>query len=268
MFSIPKESDSGESSQAKSKILVTGGCGLIGSNLYKKLVKDDRYDVYVLDCVETKPDFILDGKFIKADISDYDQVYNAIKNNNIKVVVHLAAVLEDKTVEEIKKCNVQGTKNIFKASSELGIERVVYASSIMVMHGYRRESAYKHIYDGSFSSVELPLSQITESAEPRLPENNFGSNKNQVAYAKSKLFGENLAKLYSKKSMSCICVRLGWITAENICNYKKISSNWCSKEDAVEILSLSITAPKTIKFGIYYGLSDNLPSRVLMFPSR
>ena len=31
----------------KEKILVTGGCGLIGSNLYKKLVKDDRYDVYV-----------------------------------------------------------------------------------------------------------------------------------------------------------------------------------------------------------------------------
>ena len=31
-----------------SKILVTGGCGMIGSNLVKRLVKDGN-DVYVID---------------------------------------------------------------------------------------------------------------------------------------------------------------------------------------------------------------------------
>ncbi|HGM4556200.1 TPA: NAD-dependent epimerase/dehydratase family protein [Enterococcus faecium] len=33
----------------KKTIMVTGGCGMIGSNLVKRLVKEGCWDVYVAD---------------------------------------------------------------------------------------------------------------------------------------------------------------------------------------------------------------------------
>jgi len=64
------------------KVLVTGGCGFIGSNLVDKLVELD-YDVVVLDdlSAESNEKFYFNEKatYIKESILNYDAVLNAMK---------------------------------------------------------------------------------------------------------------------------------------------------------------------------------------------
>ena len=70
------------------KILVTGGCGMIGSNLVKRLVKDG-WDVYVADNLwrgrlenlndeSGKSVIDLDTHFMKLDLTKYDEAKIAV----------------------------------------------------------------------------------------------------------------------------------------------------------------------------------------------
>ncbi len=84
------------------KILVTGGCGMIGSNLVKRLVKDGN-DVYVIDNLwrgklaylndETgEPVIDLDSHFFNIDIAkDEEKVGNVVASVNY--VIHLADIV-------------------------------------------------------------------------------------------------------------------------------------------------------------------------------
>lgn len=58
-------------SLAKTKCLVTGGGGLLGSWLVKKLLETGRYEVKFTDIREMD---IGGATFIKSDITKFDQV--------------------------------------------------------------------------------------------------------------------------------------------------------------------------------------------------
>lgn len=81
-----------------NKILVTGGCGFIGSHLVEYLLKSN-YEVSVFDkynsfnqfgCLNESK-FKNDIDFYMADIRDFDAVNKAVKNNDI--ILHLAALI-------------------------------------------------------------------------------------------------------------------------------------------------------------------------------
>lgn len=84
-----------------SKILVTGGCGMIGSNLVKRLVKEG-HDVYVMDNLwrgkleylngdDGKPVINLDTNFFNVDISQGYQIDGVVFH--MDYVVHLADIV-------------------------------------------------------------------------------------------------------------------------------------------------------------------------------
>src|SRR3989337_3598089 len=120
------------------KFLVTGGAGLIASNLCEKLLKQG-HRVVVFDNLsngkeENMKEFIDSIEFIKGDIRDKSAVERAVKD--IDYVIHLAALgsvprsIEDpSTTHEV---NVTGTLNVLDAARNTGIKRVVYASSSSV----------------------------------------------------------------------------------------------------------------------------------------
>jgi UDP-glucose 4-epimerase len=118
-------------------LLVTGGCGYIGSALIPLLAADDRVDrVVVLDslaagsprnlmgCVETI-------EFRQGDIREYGDVESAVRG--VDTIVHLAAITgADSTHdrrEETYATNLEGTRNVLTAAGKVGVERVVLASS-------------------------------------------------------------------------------------------------------------------------------------------
>ena len=105
-----------------SRVAVTGGGGRLGRYVVKHLAP--VCDVAVID-VEAG-----DGEFIRCDVRDIDAVRGALRE--CQAVVHLAA-LDDGIVEEEEAyidVNLRGTWNVLQASEELGISRVVLASSV------------------------------------------------------------------------------------------------------------------------------------------
>ncbi len=117
----------------KNKLLLTGGCGFIGSNLVKKL-EQKNYDVIILDNLSKGSlDYIKDCKarFIEADIRDQKTVAEAMQG--VYGVIHLAAfgsVVESvESPEENFDINVRGTFNILNQCRKAGVQQVIFAST-------------------------------------------------------------------------------------------------------------------------------------------
>ena len=118
------------------KILVTGGCGFIGSNLVDILVQDDNNDVYVIDNLESGNRDYCNNKatYFFADIRDIfrnrEQTPDMLKN--IEVIFHLAALARIQPSFErpvlTSDVNSQGTAIICDFARHVDA-KVIYAGS-------------------------------------------------------------------------------------------------------------------------------------------
>ena len=81
-------------------ILVTGGCGYIGSHTVVELLYDNR-DVVIVDNFSNSSPNVLDSikeitnkdfKFYKIDITNEDDLEVVFKENKIDSVIHFAAL--------------------------------------------------------------------------------------------------------------------------------------------------------------------------------
>ena len=119
------------------KVLVTGGCGFIGSHLVDALL-DRGNEVVVIDNLSTGRLLNLDHQKENpkltvhiADIGEYGAIDEFFAG--VKKVYHIAALAD--IVPSIQrpldyhKANVDGTINVLEASRKAGVERLVYAAS-------------------------------------------------------------------------------------------------------------------------------------------
>jgi len=117
------------------KTLVTGGAGFIGGHLVDQLISMD-HEVVVLDNLSTgrKENINEKADFHEVDICDFETIKPLF--NGIDVVFHLAALprvpVSVKDPIKTSQINIMGTINVFKASHEAGVKRVMFASSSSV----------------------------------------------------------------------------------------------------------------------------------------
>ncbi len=116
-------------------VLVTGGCGYIGSELVPLLL-EKGYDVTILDNFSMSSPSILfnlrkDVNFIFGDIRNEEDVKSALKGCD--AVVHLAALTgadeSFKAKERTFDINLRGTENLLKLAADEEVERFVFSSS-------------------------------------------------------------------------------------------------------------------------------------------
>jgi len=119
------------------KVIITGGCGFIGSHLADELV-NLKFEVIVIDNLSVgRIDNIsqLIGKtnftFIEADISILDDILHLFES--VEWVFHLAALAD--IVPSIEspssyfQSNVNGTFNVLEACRKNNIKKIVYTAS-------------------------------------------------------------------------------------------------------------------------------------------
>ena len=119
------------------KVLVTGGCGFIGSHMVDRLL-NEGHQVVVLDNCSTgrienlehhKGNQKLDVHI--CDISEYDSIEKYFEG--VDKVFHIAALADivPSIQDPLKyhRSNVDGTANVLEASRKHNIKRFIYAAS-------------------------------------------------------------------------------------------------------------------------------------------
>jgi dTDP-glucose 4,6-dehydratase len=139
------------------KILVTGGCGFIGSNFIRYMLK--KYPAYKIVNMDKltycgNPDNLRDIEkdsryaFIKGDICDKKAVESAIKSCD--VVINFAAESHvDRSIEDASafiRTNIHGVYTLLEASKKHKIKRFIQIST---------DETYGSIRKGSFKETSL-----------------------------------------------------------------------------------------------------------------
>ncbi|MFH1052964.1 MAG: SDR family NAD(P)-dependent oxidoreductase [Candidatus Woesearchaeota archaeon] len=141
------------------KILVTGGAGLIGSIVCRKLLEKDHIvvcidnlsdnygqDLKQSNIDELKSSFPDSFIFYKADITDMDGIKEIFSHENIEKIIHLAAMAGVRpSIEKpmlYSNVNIIGLQNLLESARKYNIKKFVSASSSSV-YGDREEIPFK-----------------------------------------------------------------------------------------------------------------------------
>jgi UDP-glucose 4-epimerase len=117
-------------------IIITGGCGFIGSCLVKNL--SNKYNITILD--KKKPTLISLFKkninFINLNLCSRKNLFKIISKIQPKTIIHLAA---QSTIDMVKikknsyiKNNIESTKNIVDACVKFNIRKLIFSSTAAV----------------------------------------------------------------------------------------------------------------------------------------
>ncbi len=116
----------------KTKVVVVGGAGFIGSNLVKELVKR-KFDVHVVDNLSAGKREAVDprAKFYKVDMRNFKKLAPIFKGATY--VFHLAAMprvqVSIQNPQETHDINVNGTLNVYIAAHQAKVKKVIYSAS-------------------------------------------------------------------------------------------------------------------------------------------
>ncbi len=125
-----------------SRILVTGGCGLIGSTTIDQILLDRKpekiviFDNLVRGSMRNVQDILKDERveLVKGDIRDRDAVMKV--TDGMDAVIHMAAIRITACAAEPREAMevmCDGTYNVVEAAQQCGVKRVLAASSASVL---------------------------------------------------------------------------------------------------------------------------------------
>jgi len=120
------------------KVLITGACGTVGTELIKQLSAKDTEEIIGIDNNESELFFINEAyksedsiRFFLCDIKNKSQLRRYF--DGMDVVIHSAArkhvILNEVAPSEAIYTNIVGTQNVIDAALEAGVKRMLFTSS-------------------------------------------------------------------------------------------------------------------------------------------
>lgn len=192
-------------------ILVTGGCGYLGSHFIVKLI-EEGIDVISLDNFSNSSHEVIDRiktitdsslKFIEGDIRDSTILEKIFSKNNISSVVHFAGL---KSIAEsferpldYYSSNVNGSISLFKAMNKAGINKIIFSSSATVYGNLYplpwHEELHLQMPPSPYAQTKLIIEEILKSLSSSEINLSVGILRyfNPIGSHKSGLIGENIS---------------------------------------------------------------------------
>ena len=160
-------------------ILVLGGTGFIGPRLIRKLV-ERGYEVVCMDINPGATDFSgmsESVRVIRGDVTQFEDIVHAISVAEPDRIINLAYLLGGGEINPHlnMRLNILGMDNCFEAARLLGINRVVYASSIAVS-GQQSHFGDRLVNedDGMFGTSQYATHKIFNEFQARMYIQNYG----------------------------------------------------------------------------------------------
>lgn len=205
------------------KISMTGAAGRVGSVLRKGLRRSDRsfrlLDVNALGEADTGEELL------HLDLNDLEKLTNALRGSD--VLIHLAAIPDERPWEELFPLNYQLAFNAFEAARRAGIRRLIYASSIQAV-GFH------------------PMGNGLDGCARLRPSGLYGLSKG---------FGEALGSLYADRhGISVYALRIA--SFEDKPSDQRMLKTWLSHRDAIHLFDRCLDVPAP-HFTVVYGVSAN-----------
>lgn len=247
------------------KIFITGGAGTCGG-----VLRDIRYDKIFFDIKEKSKDFE-NLEYVRGDLSEFDLI--AEKILGCDVLIHLAAKdyypdfamgSGEASWKDYSYNNIELTRELFEIAIKLNVKKIIFAST------HRVQGMYEKIHSSEI--YQLGHKFKFDHKDEVCPDS---------IYAVTKLFGENLGRLYSMKhGIDFKCVRICSVrdeandnplayaeygyrqglwkknSDEYITQLNRLKGLWQSRRDFLQLIE-RIIASKEKGFEIFYGLSNN-----------
>jgi UDP-glucose 4-epimerase len=172
-------------------IMITGVSGFVGKHLSLYYIKKGFKVIGVTRSAHNSLQIPSNQGFqiYKCDITNSDnieKVRKKLSDKNIKTLFHLAAELHSNEKEKLFKCNTEGTVTVLNFCLELGVQRLIFASTTMVT--------------GPVQKKKIPA----DEEHPCFPVSYYG---------KSKLKAEHI--LLDQNSIPVTILRFGYIYGPN-----------------------------------------------------
>lgn len=121
-------------SSDNARILITGACGQIGTELTAALRAHHGDDNVVATDVQPLPARLTDrGPGERLDVTDRDALANLVRKYRINTIYHMAAILSATGEEKPRlawQVNTGGLYTVLEVARELGVPRIYHPSSI------------------------------------------------------------------------------------------------------------------------------------------
>lgn len=251
-------------------ILVTGGNGLLGSNLINYLSRKKQNKIYVLDKLKKNQKNKNKIKIIKSNFENFNEVKNVIKKFNINVIFHLGA--QTQVLKALNKpyetlvTNVVGTLNFLEAIRVINKKIIFIYSSSDKAYGEANKLGYKestilggsYPYDVSKSASDLICQSYSKTYDLKIGiircANIFGPNDKNL----KRIIPETITSIIKGKKLK---IRSNgkslrnYIYVEDVCEaYEKLmllmtkSKKYCHVYNIGSKINLN---PKKLALAIY-----------------
>ncbi len=222
----------------KKKVTIIGGAGTIGQILVNGL--SETYEFVILD----KNSASLPCKVIQVDATNYQELLDNIPKDT-DAIINLLTIKSKDDLDNIDQFHKMTTIHfvssfyILHAAATLGVKKLVYASSNHTTDYYEQDG-------NSTLGREITIHDYPFS---------------RGLYGVLKLASENIGHIFARDkehNLSVINLRIGSVLkdeVESVQKQQRLHHTLLSHEDTIQLFDLALQS--TVKYGTYYGVSDN-----------
>lgn len=184
-----------------SRILVTGGCGYIGSNVINKLI-DSGYHVTIIDNLSTgSKDSIPESnvEFVFCDLSNISDLRRLFEARSFSTVFHLAAsIVVPESIEyplNYYQNNTSNTVNLLKVCQEFQVQNFIFSSTAAV-YG---DCQLQYISEDVPTSPQNPYASSKAMAESILKDTAKVCDMNFIIFRYFNVAGTDMEGRYGQR---------------------------------------------------------------------